>query len=88
MAMLEITVWDEKFCLNSEHDEEFIRHVADYLNNKMKEVTQNDPTEITTKKLALKAALTIAGEYLLMRQEVGGLELAVKRIEEQLGSLH
>ncbi len=87
MAALEITVWGEKIRLNSDQDEDFIRRVADYLNDKMNEVQSNDATLLTTKIAALRAAYMIAAECLLMQQEVGKLEFAMERIEEQLESL-
>ena len=88
MDLQEITVWDEKIRLfESDQNKEFLLHVADYLNNKMEDVKRNDTTCISTKILALRAAFTIAGEFLLMQREVSKLEFAIEKIEEQYASL-
>lgn len=84
MATLEITLWGEKIRLNSDHDEEFVLRVADYLNDKMQEVQSNDTTLLTTKIAALRAAYVIAAEHLMMQYEVGKIEYTVDEIEKQL----
>jgi cell division protein ZapA (FtsZ GTPase activity inhibitor) len=71
MATLEVTLWGEKIRLNSDQDEEFVLRVADYLNDKMKEVQSHDDTLLTTKIAALRAAYVIAAERLMVKNEVG-----------------
>ena len=87
MAAVEVNVWGERMPLSSTLDGEFVQRVANYLNDKMKEEKLKDPAEITTQKLALKAAFMIAAENLLIQQEVGKLESAVEQIEMRFESL-
>lgn len=89
MATLELTIWDEKIRLNveSDQDEEFVQRVADYLNDKMKEVKASDTTLLTTKIAALRAAYVIAADHLMLQHEVGKIEFTVDKIEKQLENL-
>jgi len=86
-ALVEVDIWGEKVRLSSTQGNEFVQRIADYLNDKMREVKLEDPAEISTKKLILKVAVMVASENLLMQQEVGKLEFAVEQIEVQFESL-
>ena len=86
MATLEITVWCEKMRVTSDEDQAFITKVADYLNEKMKEVQSGDYVELSTKIVSLRTAYCIAAELLKMQKEWGKVELALDQIEEELSN--
>lgn len=87
MASLEITVWDEKMRLSSDQDEAFIQQVADYLNAKMQTVQEGDATLITTKVAALRTAYLIAAEFLMMKNDVDKLDIALNELETRFDDL-
>lgn len=85
MATVELNIWDEKIRITAEGESsELIKRAAEFLNEKMEIVKAEDPSVITTKIIALRAAYLIAAEFMLMQDSVTNLELAVEKIQEQL----
>jgi cell division protein ZapA (FtsZ GTPase activity inhibitor) len=86
MKTLELTLWGQKVWvkLNSDQSEEFIRCVADYLNNKKTEVEAGDPNLISTQVAAARAAFLIAADYFTEKQRLEEVERRVELIEALL----
>jgi cell division protein ZapA (FtsZ GTPase activity inhibitor) len=84
MKTLEFTIWGQTVRLNSTQGEEFIRYVADYLNNKLKEVYESDPTLVSTQAASVRAACQVAAELFTVNRQLGEAETRVEQIEELL----
>jgi len=65
-------------------DPAFIRKVADYVNEKMMEVGANMPGTAAVDKIAVIAALNIAGELFQMQQDNQSVEEYIQSHSESL----
>ncbi|MFQ5465662.1 MAG: cell division protein ZapA [Thermodesulfobacteriota bacterium] len=76
--MAELMINGHKLVVKSDEEDEYIRAVEDYLNNKIEEVKENTKA-VSTLDLALLAALNITGEAIKTREM---LERLGERSEE------
>ena len=68
MEPVKVRIQDQEYLLKSDGDVEQIEEIADYVNQKLADV--QDGTEgLSDRKVAILAALSIAGEYLQIRRE-------------------
>ena len=68
MEPVKVRIHDQEYLLKSDGDAEQIEEIADYVNQKLADV--QDGTEgLSDRKVAILAALSIAGEYLEARRE-------------------
>ncbi|MBW1771610.1 MAG: cell division protein ZapA [Deltaproteobacteria bacterium] len=68
MEPVKVRIHDQEYLLKSDGDVEQIEEIADYVNQKLADV--QDGTEgLSDRKVAILAALSIAGEYLEARRE-------------------
>ena len=68
MEPVKVRIHDQEYLLKSDGDVEQIEEIADYVNQKLADV--QDGTEgLSDRKVAILAALSIAGEYLQARRE-------------------
>jgi len=68
MEPVKVRIQDQEYLLKSDGDVEQIEEIADYVNQKLADV--QDGTEgLSDRKVAILAALSIAGEYLQARRE-------------------
>jgi cell division protein ZapA len=65
---VEITVMGQRFLIASNHDAEYVRKIAAYVEQKIKEV-ESKSGSVSTLKIAIYAALNIAGEYFTLAQQ-------------------
>lgn len=78
MSVAELMINGHKLVVKSDEEDEYIRAVEDYLNNKIEEVKENTKA-VSTLDLALLAALNITGEAIKTREM---LERLGERSEE------
>ncbi|MEE9543357.1 MAG: cell division protein ZapA [Thermodesulfobacteriota bacterium] len=76
--VLEMEILGQKIAIKSDEDEEYIKAVETYLNNKVVEVKSNSKA-VSTLDLALLAALNVTGELIKTKET---LESQEKRFEE------
>ena len=68
MEPVKVRIHDQEYLLKSDGDVEQIEEIADYVNRKLADV--QDGTEgLSDRKVAILAALSIAGEYLQAKRE-------------------
>jgi cell division protein ZapA len=65
---IKIQILDHQYLIKSEEDEESVAKVAQYLNQKIKEVNDNS-MGLSDKKKAILAALHIASDYFQLLKE-------------------
>ena len=80
---LRVTIYGQEFPLKGK-DPEFIHRVADYVNEKMMEVGANMPGSTAIDKVAIIAALNIAGELFQLKQDNQSIEEYIQSHSESL----
>ncbi len=89
---VKVRILDREYLVTSEEDQEQIHRIAEYLNEKLREV-QNNTEGLSEKKTAILAALNIAGEYFNLLKERDELlarlrqrtELLIHNIDSVMG---
>jgi len=83
MGSVEVYILGQKYTIKGDAPEEYIQQLANYVQEKIKEVYNNSPS-ITPVKASILAAITIADELHKLRNEEDNL---TKSIEEKAGEL-
>jgi cell division protein ZapA len=83
MGSVEVYILGQKYTIKGDAPEEYIQQLANYVQDKIKEVYNNSPS-ITPVKASILAAITIADELHRLRNEQDNL---TKSIEEKTGEL-
>ncbi|MBN2781338.1 MAG: cell division protein ZapA [Candidatus Marinimicrobia bacterium] len=78
-----VTIYGQEFPLKGK-DPAFIHKVAAYVNEKMMEVGANMPGTTALDKIAIIAALNIAGELFQMKQDTQSVEEYIQNHSESL----
>ena len=79
MGSVEVYILGQKYTIKGDAPEEYIQQLANYVQEKIKEVYNNSPS-ITPVKASILAAITIADELHRLRNEEDNL---TKSIEEK-----
>jgi cell division protein ZapA len=79
MGSVEVYILGQKYTIKGDAPEEYIQQLANYVQDKIKEVYNNSPS-ITPVKASILAAITIADELHRLRNEQDNL---TKSIEEK-----
>ena len=89
---VKVRILDREYLVSSDEDQEQVQKIADYVDEKLKEVKEN--TEgLSEKKTAILAALNIANEYFQLLKEQDDLlarlrqrtELLIHNIDSVMG---
>lgn len=89
---VKVRILDREYLVTSEEDQEQVQRIAEYVNEKLREV--RDSTEgLSEKKTAILAALNIASEYFQLSKEQDDLlarlrqrtELLIHNIDSVMG---
>ena len=92
MKPVKVRILDREYLVTSEEDQEQVQRIAEYVNEKLREVRDN--TEgLSEKKTAILAALNIASEYFNLLKERDDLlarlqqrtELLIHNIDSVMG---
>ena len=83
---IEIDILGQKYPVRTEADEEWVRKVAAFLNQKLDEVISSRPT-IDREKAVVLAALNIAGELFQIKQETDRYREHVTKKSDELMKL-
>jgi cell division protein ZapA len=81
---VKVTILDNEYLIKSEEDDiEKVYKIAEYVNEKIKEI--NDSTEdFSAKKTAILTALNIAGDYFQVLKERDDLLINIRKRSEVL----
>jgi cell division protein ZapA len=77
-----VSIFGKEYSLVADVDPEYIKKTAQYLDAKMREVSENYPN-ITEARVAVLAALNIADELIKLRDS----QIDLTQVEQQLGEL-
>ncbi|MDD3716223.1 MAG: cell division protein ZapA [Candidatus Marinimicrobia bacterium] len=80
---VKVTIYGQEFPLRGK-DPAFIHRVADYVNEKMMEVGANMSGKLIIEKIAILAALNIAGELFQLKQDNQSVEEYIQSHSESL----
>jgi cell division protein ZapA len=83
MSLVEVSILGQKYTIKGDAPEEHIRQLADFLNERLRKVTENSPN-ITPVKALILAAIDIADELHRLWEEQ---EKFTKNIEEKTSLL-
>ena len=83
MGSVEVYILGQKYTIKGDAPEEYIQQLANYVQDKIKEVYANSPS-ITPVKASILAAITIADELHRLKSEQENL---TKSLEEKAGEL-
>jgi len=84
--IVRVEILGREYTLKSDEGEERVRKVAEYLNEKLKKISDNTKT-LSTLNLAILAAMDIANEYFQILDGQDDLSRKVKKIEQKSGRL-
>ena len=83
MKQIKVKIYDQEYIIKSEENEEQLNRIADYVNDKLREIEDN--TEgLSEKKMAILVALNIASEYFQALRERKELSMNVRQRTESL----
>ncbi len=80
---VEVEIFGQTFTLTSEDEEAYVREVAAYVDQKMKQIAQTTKT-VATLRVAILAALNIADEYYKARQREEEMRQEVEALSASL----
>jgi cell division protein ZapA len=75
---VKVKILDQEYLIKSEEDSEQVFRIAEYVNEKLREIKDN--TEgLSEKKVAILAALTIASDYFQLLKERDNLSANIRK---------
>ena len=80
---IDVEIIGNNYTIRSDADEDYVHKIADYLNGKIQEVLQSTKT-VDTLNVVILAALNIASEFILLRDEQGEFQRQVKERSRRL----
>lgn len=80
---VKVRILDREYLVTSEEDQEQVQRIAEYVNEKLREV-QDNTEGLSEKKTAILAALNIAGEYFNLLKERDDLLARLRQRTELL----
>ena len=83
MKQIKVKIYDQEYIIKSEETEDQLGRIADFVNDKLKEIEDN--TEgLSEKKMAILVALNIASEYYQAVKERDELLVNIRQRTEAL----
>ena len=83
MKQIKVKIYNQEYVIKSDESAEQLGRIADYVNDKLKEIEDN--TEgLSEKKMAILVALNIASEYFLAIKERDELSVNIRQRTEAL----
>lgn len=76
---ISVTIYGQEYKIVGKASANYMRMIADYVDDKMKQISENNP-RLDTLKIAVLSAVNIADEYHRLKQEYDEL---IKLIEEE-----
>ena len=86
MCSIEVYILGQKYTIKGDAPEEYIQQLANYVQDKIKEVYTNSPS-ITPVKASILAAITIADELHRLRNEEENLTRSIEEKTVELTRL-
>lgn len=87
MDPVKVRIHNAEYLVQSEDNEQQVRRIADYVNNKLKEIEEG-AEGLSEKRTAILAALDIAGDYFqILREKENLLSLLHQRTQSLIRSI-
>ncbi len=83
MKQTKVIIYDQEYVIKSEENAEQLDRIADYVNDKLKEI-QDNTEGLSEKKMAILVALNIASEYFQAILERDELSVNIRQRTEAL----
>ncbi len=83
---VEVNILGQRYSIKGDAPEDYIRKLADYVNEKINEIYERSP-EITPLKASILASLTIADELHKLKQEQIEITRSIEEKAEALSRL-
>lgn len=83
MELVKVRIHDQEYLLRSDGDAGQIGEIEDYVNQKLMDI-QEGAEGLSDSKVAILAALSIAGEYLQLRKERDEMKRRIRRRTDAL----
>ena len=80
-----VKILDHEYLIRGDEDEEQIQEIAEFVNDKFKEIRDNTE-ELSEKKTAILAAFNVASEYFQLKKERDNMILDIQRRAQSLNS--
>jgi len=84
--VVELSILGQRLVIKSDEDSAYIRNVEEYLNAKIREVSEKTRA-VATLDLALLVALNLTGELLKAREDLDGIEHRSEDLHRQIADL-
>lgn len=84
--LVRVEILGREYTVKSDEGEERVRKIAEYVNEKIKKISESTKT-LSTLNVAILAALDIANEYFEALEGHGDLSRRVEKIEMKSGRL-
>lgn len=86
MGSIEVHILGQKYVIKGDAPTEYIQQIADFVDEKLKEVYTTAP-DITPLKAAILTALNIADELHRVKREYNSISQGIKNIENKADSI-
>lgn len=86
MGSVEVHILGQKYVIKGDAPAEYIQQIADFVDEKLKEVYTAAPA-ITPLKAAILTALNIADELHRVKREYNSISQGIKNIEDKADSI-
>lgn len=83
MKQIKVRIYDQEYVVKSEESEDHLNRIADFINDKLKEI-QDNSEGLSEKKMAILVALNIASEYFQVMKERDDLLVNIRQRTEAL----
>jgi len=83
MELVKVRIHDQEYLLRSDGDVEQIEEIAEYVNRKLTDIEEG-AEGLSERKVAILAALDIAGEYLQARKERDEIKRRIRQRTEAM----
>ncbi len=83
---IEINILDQRFTIKGDRDEDYMKRIADYVDKKIREL-QKITRMVELQKIVILAALNIADEYFVIKEEKKSLFDCVENRSKELIAL-
>jgi cell division protein ZapA len=83
MKQIKLKIYNQEYVIKSDESAEQLNRIADYVNDKLKEI-QDNTEGLSEKKMAILVALNIASEYFQAIKERDELSVNIRQRTEAL----
>ncbi|MCL4492669.1 MAG: cell division protein ZapA [Nitrospirae bacterium] len=86
MGSVEVYIFGQKYVIKGDDPPEYIKQLAEFLDERLKEVHTHSPN-VTPLKATILAALNIADELHKVKSEYTAIAQGIKKIEDKTDSI-